>query len=219
MNKDSIIKLGLVLMVICFVAGTALAVTYRLTKVKIEEQSQAQQLNALKVVLPQAAEFSEPKSGVDIEYYEGLDKEQRVVGYAFIGKAKGYSSTINVVVGIDPEGTITGIKITEQKETPGLGTKAVEVPVTRTFWQAILGQGGSEAPRRPWFEEQFTGKILKDLKVITGKTDTEIQALTGATITSKAVTKAVRESIEKFMKQGGGGRRTEEEGVAGKGME
>jgi len=188
-------------MVICFVAGTALALTYRLTKEQIEEQSQAQQLNALKVVLPQADEFSELKPGAGIEYYEGLDKDKRVVGYAFVGKSKGYSSTISVVVGIDPEGTITGIKITEQKETPGLGTKAVEVPVTRTFWQAILGGGGSDEARRPQFEEQFTGKMLKDLKVVTGKTNTEIQALTGATITSKAVTKAVRESIEKFLKQ------------------
>ncbi|MEA1927837.1 MAG: FMN-binding protein, partial [Candidatus Auribacterota bacterium] len=94
-------------------------------------------------------------------------------------------------------------KITEQKETPGLGTRAVEIPVTRTFWQAILGKGGSEEPGRPWFEEQFAGKIIKNLKVITGKTNTEIQALTGATITSKAVTEAVRQSMEKFVKQQG----------------
>jgi len=210
MNRDSIIKLGLILTVICFVAGTTLAFTYRLTKKRIEEQSQAQQLNALKVVLPQAVEFSDPKSGVEIEYYEGLDQRKEVVGYAFVGKAKGYSSTIKVVVGIDPEGTITGIKITEQKETPGLGTKAVEVPVTRTFWEAILGKGGSAEPGRPRFEDQFTGKILSDLKVVTSKTNTEIQALTGATITSKAVTKAVRESIEKFIEQQGlAGVRTE----------
>lgn len=188
-------------MVICVVAGTALAVTYRLTKNQIEEQSQAQQLNALKVVLPQAVEFSAHKSGMEIEYYEGMDKEKKVVGYAFIGEAKGYSSTIKVVVGIDQKGRITGIKIVEQKETPGLGTKAVEVPVARTFWEAILGRGGSEEPGRPRFEEQFTGKMLKNLKVVTGKTDTEIQALTGATITSKAVTKAVRDSIEKFLNQ------------------
>ena len=188
-------------MVICFVAGTALAVTYRMTKSLVEEQYQAQQLNALKVVLPQAAEFSERKSGAEIDYYEGVDKEKKVVGYAFAGAAKGYSSTIKVMVGIDPEGTVTGIKITEQIETPGLGTKSVEVPVTQTFWEAILGRGGSEKPGRPWFEEQFSGKELKNLKVVTGKTDTEIHALTGATITSKAVTKAVRESIDKFLNQ------------------
>ncbi|MEA1927095.1 MAG: RnfABCDGE type electron transport complex subunit G [Candidatus Auribacterota bacterium] len=206
MKNDSIIKLGLVLMVICLVSGTALAVTYRITKGKIAEQIQEKQLEALKVVLPRAAEFSSRESGVDIDYYKGLDKDKKVVGYAFPGEAKGYGSTIQVMVGVNPEGDITGIKITEQKETPGLGTRAVEIPVTRTFWQAILGKGGSEKPGRPWFEEQFAGKIIKNLKVVTGKTNTEIQALTGATITSKAVTKAVRESMEKFVKQGGGGR-------------
>ncbi len=203
MIKDNIIKLGLVLMVICFVSGTALAITYRLTKDLIEEQSQAQQLNALGIVVPLAVEFSDCKSGVEIDYYEGLNKGKEVVGYALVGEAKGYSSLIKVVVGIDLEGTLTGIEITEQKETPGLGTKGIEIPVTITFWEAILGRGGSDEPGRPLFEEQFLGKTHKDLKVVIGKTDTEIQALTGATITSEAVTKAVRESMEKFMKQQG----------------
>ena len=142
-------------MVICIVAGVALATTYSLTKNRIEEQLQSQQLDALKVVLPRAVEFSKCNSGVDIDYYEGLNDEKGIVGYAFIGESKGYSSIIKVVVGIDQEGTITGIKITEQKETPGLGTQSVEVPVTRTFWQAILGKGESGEPSRPWFEDQF----------------------------------------------------------------
>jgi len=188
-------------MLICLVAGGALAITYQQTKDRIEEQSQAQQLNALKVVVPQAVKFSDCKSGVEIDYYEGLDKGGEVVGYAFVGEAKGYSSMIKVVVGLDLEGTLTGIEIIEQKETPGLGSKDVEIPVNKTFWQAIMGQGESGEPGRPWFEDQFVGKTFKDLKVVTEKTDTEIHSLTGATITSKAVTKAVRESMEKFVKQ------------------
>ncbi len=107
--------------------------------------------------------------------------------------------------GVDPEGAVTGIEITEQKETPGLGSKAVEVPSTRTFWEAIVGRGDTAEPGRPWFEAQFAGKILQDLKVVTGKTDIEIQALTGATITSRAVTEAVRASLESFLSQQGEG--------------
>lgn len=206
MEQDKIIKLGLTLMLICLVAGAALAVTYRLTKEAIEERALEKQLRALKVVLPQATHFSDRKAGVEIDYYEGFDREEQVVGYAVPGEAKGYSSVIQVVVGIDPDGWITGIKITEQKETPGLGTRAVEVPSTRTFWEAILGRGEAEEPGRPWFEAQFTGKLLEDLKVVTGETDTEIQALTGATITSRAVTDAVRESMERFIKHQGIGK-------------
>lgn len=205
MEQDKIIKLGLTLMLICLAAVSALALTYRLTKDKIEERAHEEQLRALKVVLPRATHFSDRKSGVEIDYYEGLDRDEKVVGYAFLGEARGYSSTIQVVVGIDPEGAVTGIEITEQKETPGLGSKAVEVPSTRTFWEAILGRGDTAEPGRPWFEAQFAGKILQDLKVVTGKTDIEIQALTGATITSRAVTEAVRASLESFLSQQGEG--------------
>lgn len=201
MGKDTIVKFGLVLFTICFVAGAALAFTYSITKGRIEEQAQYNQLEAMRIVLPRAITFSDRRPGAEIDYYEGLNKDKDVVGYAFAGEAKGYSSTIKVVVGIDMEDTITGIKITEQKETPGLGTRSVEPPVTRTFWQAVLGRGASAEPGRPWFEEQFNNKKLANLKVVTGYTDTEIQALTGATITSKAVTEAVRSSIKRFLRQ------------------
>src|SRR4030042_987558 len=140
MDQDKIYKLGLILMAICLISGAALAVGYRLTRSAIEKKAEEKQIQALRVVLPQAAYFSERKRGESMDYYEGLDRDDRLVGYAFSGEAKGYSSLIQVMVGIDPDGTITGIKIVEQKETPGLGTKAVEVPSTRTFWEALRGR-------------------------------------------------------------------------------
>jgi len=152
-------------MLICLAAVSALALTYRLTKDKIEERAHEEQLRALKVVLPRATHFSDRKSGVEIDYYEGLDRDEKVVGYAFLGEARGYSSTIQVVVGIDPEGAVTGIEITEQKETPGLGSKAVEVPSTRTFvggdpWAGVIPQSRDVPGLRPSLPERSC-KILR----------------------------------------------------------
>ncbi len=201
MKEGSIIKLSLTLTAICLIAAAALAVGYRMTKPTIDERARADKLEALRVVLPAAVDFSDQKSGPEIDYYEGLDGDGRLVGYAFPGEAQGYSSTISVMVGVDPEGTLTGIKILDQKETPGLGTQAVDLPATRTFWQALCGRGEKGEAGRPPFQEQFAGKTVAGLWVVTGKTETEIEALTGATITTRAVTDAVKQSLQAFLKQ------------------
>ncbi len=201
MREEEIIKLGLTLALICLVAGAALAVSYRLTQPTIEERARADRVEALRVVLPGVETFSELIEGEEIDYYRGGDGQGEVVGYAFSGAAKGYSSTISVMVGVDPQGTITGIKILDQKETPGLGTRAVEVPATRNFWQALLGRGEKGMAVRPPFQGQFAGKTVSQLQVVTGKTDTKIEALTGATITSRAVTDAVQKSLQAFLSQ------------------
>jgi electron transport complex protein RnfG len=201
MKEGSILKLSLTLTAICLIAAAALAVGYRMTKPTIDERARADKLEALRVVLPAAVDFSDQKSGPEIDYYEGLDGDGQLVGYAFPGEAKGYSSTISVMVGVDLEGTLTGIKILDQKETPGLGTQAVDLPATRTFWQALSGRGEKGEAGRPPFQEQFVGKTVTGLRVVTGKTETEIEALTGATITTQAVTDAVKDNLEAFLVQ------------------
>lgn len=202
MKKDSITKLGLILMLICLAATLALSYTYNRTRGKIEARAKEKQIQALKVVLPQAVRFSELEKGARIDFYTAFDAADRIIGYAFPGETKGYSSVIKVMVGVDREGRITGIEMTEQKETPGLGDKTTRSPVRRTLWEALAGKGGREDVRPP-FQTQFTGKLLKDLKVVVGPTDENIEAITGATISSKAVTKAVRESLELFLEQQG----------------
>ena len=200
-QDSGILKLGVILMVICLAAGLSLALTDRLTSSKILEQVYQKQLRALQVVLPQAVRFSPLQKGDKVDFYRGYSSTGKVIGYAFPGKAKGYSSIIQVMVGIDLSGTVTGIKVTEEKETPGLGDNIVQRPSHRSFWQALAGKGGEEEGGRPPFQQQFVGKKPADLKVVTGPTDRDIQSVTGATITSRAVTKAVRESLEKFLRE------------------
>ena len=200
-KQESILKLGLILAAICVAAAVALGTANWLTRDKIAAQRAKKQRQALEVVLPGASSFSAPITGTKINYYRGLDKNGKIIGYAFAGASRGYSSLIRVMVGVDLNGEITGIEITEEKETPGLGTKSEEIPVGETLWEAIAGGGKKETTARPRFQTQFGGKTLEDLRVVTVPTDTNIEALTGATITSRAVTRAVRESLEKFMGQ------------------
>lgn len=197
----SISKMGFILMAICLAAGLSLALTRQLTAPRIREQVLQKQLRSLRVVLPRARSFSSLQSGGKLDFYRGYSSSGEVVGYAFPGAARGYSSEIRVMVGIDTRGTVTGLKVIEEKETPGLGDEIAHVPCNQTLWQALAGKGDSGEICQPPFMQQYAGKKLPELRVVTGPAGREIQAITGATITSRAVTKAVRDSLETFLRE------------------
>jgi electron transport complex protein RnfG len=128
-------------------------------------------------------ECDEWKNETDVEdsiitdYSEGV-KDGKTVGYAFSVTTKGYGSGLKLMVGIDTEGTITGLSIVDcSNETPGLGANS----------------------SKPEFYGQFAGKS-GELTVVKGGNagESEIDAITGATITSKAVTNAVNTVTEYF---------------------
>ncbi|MDZ7347072.1 MAG: RnfABCDGE type electron transport complex subunit G [candidate division KSB1 bacterium] len=173
-----ILKLGALLMVVCAVAAAALAGIYSVTKPKIELQKQLELQEALSAAIPGAAPdavFPVEKDGKILycEGYRSADKRE-LVGYALIGQWPGYSSDVKTLVGVDTSGTIIGIKVLEQKETPGLGTRIEEIKY-----------GEADA----WFQRQFLGKAAETVAV--DKDGGEIQSITGATITSRAVTKSI----------------------------
>ena len=207
-----IIKFSFVLMLIAAIAASALGGIYTAAKPRIDEQERLREENAQKAVLPQAAEgiYSRVETDDGFVYFEGYaDKDKaQLVGYTFIAEGKGYSSTIRTVVGIDTAGAVSGIMIIFQQETPGLGAKVEEVASTTTLWAAIAdaftggGEPAEELP--PWFQQQFVGKTVKSLIVVKAKTEQNIESLTGATISSVAVTDSVREGIERLSEAIGG---------------
>lgn len=174
------IRLILVLTTICIIASLLLAVTYTLTKEKIQASEEKTEKEALTAVLKEASSFVKEK-----DYYKGLNSENDVIGYAFIGSGKGYSSTLRIMIGIDIECNIKGIKILSQQETPGLGARVDSVAVGETLWDVLRGK--KIVTKEPWFQAQFRDKKLD-----------EVQAITGATITSDAVVEIVKEAIDKF---------------------
>jgi len=161
------IKLGLTLMLISLAAGGALAITNYSTTKQIELQKELALKESLNKVI-KAESFQEKGS-----YYNAYAQDGNLIGRVLKITAPGYSSLISAVVGIDLENKITGIDIVSQQETPGLGAKITE--------EDFLGQ--------------FIGKGKESLKV--KKDSGEIDAVTGATISSRAVTNSIRDAIEK----------------------
>jgi len=163
-----ILRYGIILGVICLVASGLLAGVNSFTKARIIAQAQQEEEASLKEVVPEAAHFEAVRSGNDIIYYRAHDKNAKLVGIAFKASGKGYSSEIETMVGMAADGRIIAIKILSQNETPGLGAQVIE----------------------PSFTRQFANKNIQHLN--------EVQAITGATISSKAVLDAVKKKAQEI---------------------
>lgn len=165
--KD-IFRYGLILALICSLAGGLLAGVNFLTQPKIIAQAQAEEEASLKEIIPRANRFDPIKSQTEeILYYKAYDNH-KLLGIIFKASAKGYSSNIETMVGIDNSGSIITIKVIAQNETPGLGSRVTEKS----------------------FTNQFSSKAAPNLS--------NVQAITGATISSKAVIDSVRKKAEEI---------------------
>ena len=166
----------LVLTMVCVAAALALSQVYNLTKGPIAEAEENEQLKAIKAVLPpydnKPLEDKEVKEhdGEKLTFYVGK-KDGKVVGRAVRVKADtGYSGRIEAMLGISPKGVITGLRVLKHSETPGLGAKITEKA----------------------FTEQFNKKSLSNAKISVKKDGGDIDQITGATISPRAVCLAVR---------------------------
>lgn len=209
-RQDSPQSMIIVLAVICAGAGLALGATFLATTKNIEAQQLQEQMKARRAVLPDA--HPDGFRAVDVDrcafavkgtYYEAYDKplkadSRRLVGYALEAQGNGYSSAISVTIGVNPKGeVIRGVKITSQRETPGLGTKCEEVKVEGTLWEALFGKAKQSGESEPWFQAQFRGKRSDSLMKV-GSKYRDIDGLTGATITTNAVADAVVAAVKEF---------------------
>ncbi|MCQ2460903.1 MAG: RnfABCDGE type electron transport complex subunit G [Clostridia bacterium] len=192
MNAKDILVPTISLFVICLVATVLLALVNNVTKDKIAAVTAANAEAARQSVLQDAKEFKEVDKDNDgtIDYYEGLDASGAVVGYVFdcSGDAKGYGGDVSVTVGISADGTITGIQPDDvSNETPGLGQNS-----NKDSWKAqFVGESGNLT-------------VVKSDKAAQENTsDGKINAITSATITSKAVTASVNVALDMFEEIGG----------------
>lgn len=171
----------LVMVIICIVVTGALAVTNLVTKDKITEINIKEQNDSMKEVLS-AKEYKEKSITLKLNkgeskstytYFEALDGE-KIKGYIYVLTEKGYGGDVKVMTAVKENGEIKAVKVLDvSNETPGLGQNT----------------GNKE-----WYS-QFKGLTLKKeievLKGTAGKDTNGVNAVTGATISSKAVTKAV----------------------------
>lgn len=181
-NKEILIPAA-ALTLICLVATLLLSLTNSVTKGQIERVQKEAADAARKLVCADAASFEEASGYADAEVYKALDAGGSLIGFAVTTSGKSYGGNIDVMTGFDTEGRITGVQILNIEDTPGLGMNA----------------------KKDAFRDQFGGRTAEDLTVSkTASLDTEIQALTGATITSKAVTKCVNDAYSAVFKTEGG---------------
>lgn len=184
-NAKEIIIPAVSLLLICVIVTALLGLTNSVTAPQIEKLALETQEAAKKEVLADAASFSEEKQtekdGEPYPYFEGLSDSGETVGYVFQTAAKGYGGDISVMVGIYTDGTVAGVSILSISETAGLGMNAKN----ESFLNQFLGKSGTIGVQK------------------NGASDTEIQALTGATITSKAMASAVNQALALYETVGG----------------
>ncbi len=183
-KNENPVVLSAVLLVISVIVALILSFTNSITADKIAENTQKEQDAAKKEVLAEAKVFEDVKYADDLikAVFKGKDEMGAPVGWCVNVAPNGYGGEIDIMVGITADGKLSGIKVVSNSETAGLGAKCTQ----------------SE------FSGQFAGKNAPLSVIKNGEAESdEIVAITGATITSKAVTTGVNAAFEAINKIGG----------------
>jgi electron transport complex protein RnfG len=195
MKYGRILKDAFILFAITVISGLILGGVHELTRDTINKSAIAAHLEAYKTVFPDAVDFKDDdklsdalkKSNEELpsqdygnvgldQALQAVDKSGSVLGYVVTSHSNdSYDGLVQILVGINADKTIKGIEMLELNDTPGLGQRAEE----------------------PEFKGQFTDKSGESLTVTkTGNAgEGEINAISGATITSRAVTNAVNAAL------------------------
>ena len=183
-KKDllNIFSVGLKLFLITSISAVTLAVINYITEPIILANNEERQNESMRMVLSDAEQFKKEDMSslalVDFaaavtNVYKGIDADGNDVGYAVMVSSYGYGGEISLAVGIDNELKVTGVDVISHSETPGLGAKC----------------------KNDSFKNQFVGKT-NGIEVSKSRAkDNEIDAITSATITSKAVTNGVNTAL------------------------
>jgi len=183
--EKKISKLVITLTVIGIISAIALSFVYQWTTPYIEEHQAEAQKKAINAVLPQAEEVKEVEKAGQT-FYEGYDSNGNRIGVAINASGPGYQNVIELMIGVNINvDKIYAIKILSHEETPGLGARI----------------NGDE------FKSNFVDKEFGDYDVVKrqAKTEMEVEAIAGATISSKSVTSIVEKAIKRIQSAYGGG--------------
>ncbi len=180
---NDMLRMGFFLFVVSAIAGVLLAVTESQTAPKILENKLRQLEQARAEVLPQARQFKEVKPqnpAEGLEYTAGFAENGELAGIVVNVAPKGYGGPIEMVLGLKSDGSISGVKILSQKETPGLGTKLAD-EVFMTPFKKLL-----ETKPQPVFLVKQDGG--------------DVDGITAATISSRAFCAGIRDAMSAYEK-------------------
>ena len=187
-KKDTLLNMFVALFVICVVSGGILGIVYNATKDPIAAAEAAKKNEAIKNVLPEFNELKETmvKSALEdaeLPFYLAYDADNNFIGAAVqTFTNKGFSGNIALMVGILADGTVNNISVLQHAETPGLGSKMTE----------------------PSFKDQFNNKNASSFNFNVKKDGGDVDAITAATISSRAFCDAVNRALSTFENNKGG---------------
>jgi electron transport complex protein RnfG len=179
------VRMVVVLTVVGLLSGSFLATVGILTKDRIALNKQREIQEAIIAVVP-GTEMSEKLfEEKDLSIYGGKDPEGNLIGYGILASGIGFQDKISFMLGTNTSlTTIKKLKIIEQKETPGLGAKIEEEDVFLKFWE-------NKDCSEPLTLRKPAVQTAEELGA------TEINTITGATISSESVLKIVNSSLER----------------------
>ncbi len=189
-TKSSFLNMVLTLFIVTAVAAFALATVYNATKEPIEKAKQEKLEEAIAKVLPEFETLDEelkimPVDGKDeLSFYKAYKADEWVGTAVKTYSDKGFSGRVLIMVGFKPDGTIVNTAVLEHKETPGLGDK---MDVEKSD-----------------FPLQFMDKNPSEWTLSVTKDGGNVDAITAATISSRAFCDATKRAHETFMKEEGG---------------
>jgi len=170
-QDSSILKVAINLTIACFLSGLIIGSVWYFTAEAASEKQILIRNEAMQRLMPDADEFVPVDS--DEKVFKAMDKGQ-TIALLVPASRPGYEAAVVLLVAVSMDGTVIDYEITAQSETPGLGDK-----------------GGLEP-----FRKQFWGKKADQLEVVKNAPDTPyINAMAGATITTKAITNAVKDAL------------------------
>ena len=189
-KKDTLLNMFVALFVICIVAGGVLGIVFNATKDPIAAAENAKRTAAIKNVLP---EFNTLKTinvmsaiegdNAEIPFHLAYDADNNFIGAAVeTFTNKGFSGNISLMVGILADGTVKNISVLQHAETPGLGSKMEEET----------------------FKGQFCDKNPASFNFSVKKDGGDVDAITAATISSRAFCDAVNRALSTFENNKGG---------------
>lgn len=187
-RESTFANMVIVLFLITFIASATLGGIYELTKAPIELAKKNKKETSIKQVLPEFDNIKsykiKPEDGADsLEFNEAFLNNELVGTAIETYTDRGFSGRIKIMVGLIPDGTIYNIAVIEHKETPGLGDK--------------MDASKSD------FSEQFKGKQPTNENLTVKKDGGNVDAITAATISSRAFCDAVDRASKTYAKKGG----------------
>ncbi len=198
-----ILKLTLSLTLICAIAGTALAFVSQKTDGPRKKARLAQRNEKMKLLLPEeTAKIQESPAGNGVTFFEARDNAGKVIAYcAESSDPNGFGGEVKVLVGFNLNGAIRGVLVSENSETPGIGSRACNRETPKSFW-SLFQKSEDDTNRENALPPNSYLDSYNNCRLTGGEfqfgipspeqdTNNYVMPITGATISSTAIRNAV----------------------------